>query len=73
MFRHRALLDSGGLDSGLILKIQLGEEEETRMGVDDELVTGYRAKHPRLFPDREDLTAIKAKVQDTRVGKKRHR
>ena len=73
MLRHRALLDGDGLDPGLILKIQLGEEEETRMGVLGELVVGYRAKHPRLFPEREDLTAVEAKAQDTWVSKKRRR
>ena len=36
MFRHGALLDSNDLNPNFILKIQLGEEEETRMMVLDE-------------------------------------
>ena len=65
MLQHRALLDSDSLDPSLIVMIQLSEEEEKRMGVVDELVTDFRAKHPRLFPEGEALTMIEAKAQDT--------
>ena len=44
-----------------------------KMGILDELAVSYRAKHPGLFPEGEDLAAIKAKAQNTRVGKKRRR
>lgn len=69
MLRHNALVDNAGLDPDFILKIQLGDEEEKRMGVSDQLVAGYRAKHPGLFPEGETLSAIKAKTQGS---KKRH-
>jgi len=73
MLRHNVLLGDAGLNPSFILEVQVSKEEEMRMGVLDELVTGYRAKHPGLFPDGEDLTMIEAKAQDTRVSKKRRR
>jgi hypothetical protein len=73
MSTHKTLLDKTDLDPHFILEIQLGEEEEARMGIPDELVTGYRAKHPGLFPEGEDLAATEAKAQDTRPSKKRRR
>ena len=73
MLRHNALLDSASLDPRFILEIQLSEEEETKMGVVDEVVTSYRAEHPGLFPEGEELAAIRAKAEDTRVSKKRRR
>ena len=41
------------------------------MGIPDDLVTSYRAKHPEVFPEGEDLVAIEAKAQSTQKSKKR--
>jgi hypothetical protein len=75
MLRHKALLDNvaAGLDPQFVLDIQLGKDEETKMGIPDELTTSYRTNHFRLFPDAEDLLAIEAKAQGTRMSKKRRR
>lgn len=73
MLRHKALLDNVGLDPQLILNIQLGEDEETKMCIPHESVASYRAKHHGLFPEADDLAAIKAKAEGTHVGKKRRR
>ena len=74
MLTHKTLLEKSGLDPHFILEIQLGEGEETMMGIPDELVTDYYTKHRGLFPDGEDLAAIEAKAQDSqdpRMSKKR--
>ncbi|KAF9642030.1 hypothetical protein BDM02DRAFT_3194047 [Thelephora ganbajun] len=73
MLRHKVLLDSASLNPQFILEIQLGKEEETRMGILGEFITSYHTKHPGLFPEGEDLITIEAKAQDTRVNKKRRR
>ena len=73
VLRHKDLLNSANLDPHFILEIQLGDEEETSMGILDELVASYHAEHPGLFPEGEGLTMVKAKAQDTRVSKKRRR
>ena len=72
MLRHNALLNSASLNPCFILKIQLSKEEEMKMGVVDEVVTSYRAEHPGLFPEGEELATIRAKAKDTQVSKKRH-
>ena len=41
------------LDPQFILDTQLGEEEASKIGVPNELVADYRARHPGLFPDAE--------------------
>ena len=41
------------------------------MGILNELVTTYHAKHSDPFSEREDPAAINAKAQDTWVSKKR--
>ena len=71
--RHKALLESSDLDPQFILDTQLGEEEASKIGVPDELVADYRARHPGLFPDAEQLTGIEARAKDERVSKKRRR
>jgi len=48
-----------------------GEDEEVMMGIPDNLVTGYRAGYPGLFPRGEDLIAIEAKAQGTQKPAKR--
>ena len=73
MLMHKTLLDNADLNSHFILEIQLSKEEETKMDIPDELITGCRAKHACLFPEGEELAIIEAKAQDTRVGKKRRR
>lgn len=76
MLTHKTLLENAGLDPHFILEIQLDKEEETRMGIPNELVTDYYTKHPSLFPDGEDLAAIETKAQDSqdpRMSKKRRR
>jgi len=41
------------------------------MDISDDLVTGYCARYPGLFPDGEGLVSLAAKVQDTRKPGKR--
>lgn len=43
------------------------------MGIPDGLAASYRAKHPSLFLEEEDLTTIEAEAQGNRVSKKRRR
>jgi hypothetical protein len=70
-FRHKDLLDSASLDPRLILEIQLGKDEEVTMGIPNDLVTRYRAGHPGLFPEGEELIAVAAKAQGTQKPVKR--
>jgi len=71
--RHNGLLNGTGLDPQFIIEIQVGKEEEVKMGVPNDFIVDYRAQNPGLFPEGADLAAIEAKAQGDPVSKKRRR